>query len=402
MYTPRSPLSNEVEMVNNSSLRGVQGTLAAARVLRSDPPVPSLRLYVIDDLEPDDDGSSLAGMVSALEANRDIHTIGFEFTVDLFVDPADRFGVAGNGHHPSVRQLERLFGDVLPMHRSLKVLSFEDCPISSRFVEMLMKSLTCHGEQDLVGLERLTFCDMTRPYNLWDDVFPSMVSMLRSNHGKTLQALDFVGCDLEDHHCHQLFESLAANVHIKELNLSGDDLPDDAISNIPRLLAHPESVSRLRVLNVSDMRFTSAGIRTLARALKTNTMLEELTVCPRDDTSYPYEWFRAFEDVLLRFNYTLRVIKIVRDTDRSDPASGSIRSQQQRRLNNELARNAVVRQAHEALCRTSYRIVEPRAWPIVLERVASKPSLLYRFVRRGNLPDWCNVVVSNRKRIDCE
>jgi hypothetical protein len=387
-------------MTDVSSLRGAQGTRAAASVLRSDPPVQSLRLFVIDDLEPDDDGSSLADMVSALEANRDIHTLGFEFTVDLFVDPADRFGATGTRHrhdHPSVRQLERLFGEVVPLHRSLKVLSFEDCPISSRFMEALLKGLTRHGEQDRVGLERLTFFDMTRPYDLWDDVVPSLVRMLRSNQVKTLQAVDIVGCDLDAHHYHRLFEGLAANVHIKELNVSVDDLRDDAITYLPRLLAHPESKSNARVLDLSYMRFTSAGIRTLARALTTNTNLEELTVFPVDDSSYPYEWFRAFEDVLLRFNYTLRRLQILRDADRTtnDAVAGSVRWRQQQRLDDLLACNVGVRHAHEALCQTGYRTVAPpRTWPLALERIASKPSLLYRFVRRGNVSDWCNVVVS--------
>jgi hypothetical protein len=380
-------------MTDFSSLRGVQGTRAAASVLRSDPPVPSLRLYVIDDLEPDDDGSRLADMVSALEANRDIHTLGFEYTVDLFVDPADRFdrnGAALDGHS---RHLERLFGDVLPRHRSRKVLSLEDCPISSRFLECLMKGLTCHGEQNRVGLERLTFCNMTRPYDLWDDGVPSIVRMLRSNQVKPLQALDFVGCDLDAQQCHQLFEGVAANVHIRELNLSGDDLQDGAITNLPRLLAHRESVSNLRELNLSDMRFTSAGIRTLARALKTNATLQVLTVFPMDDNSYPYEWFQPFEEVVLRFNWTLRRIMILGDPSRNDAAAGSVRWQQQYRINSLLARNARVRQTHEALCRANFRVVEPRLWPMVLDRVASKPSLLYRLVRRGNLYDWCSVVV---------
>jgi hypothetical protein len=386
-------------MTDLSSLRGVQGTRAAARVLRSDPPVPSLRLYVIDDLEPDDDGSRLAGMVSALEVNRDIHTLGFEYTVDLFVDPADRFdgnGAALNGPSP---HLERLFGDVLPLHRSLKVLSFEDCPISSRFLECLMKGLTRHGEQNLVSLERLAFCNMTRPYDLWDDAVASIVRMLRSNQVKTLRALDFVGCDLDAQHCHQLFEGLAANVHIKGLNLSGGDLQDDTIANLPRLLAHPESVSNLRELNLSDMRFTSAGIRTLTRALKTNTTVVVLTVFPMDASSYPYGWFQPFEEVVLRFNWTLRCISILGDPTRNDAAPGSVRWQQQGRINNLLARNFRVRQAHEALCETNYRVTEPRLWPTALERVASKPSLLYRFVRRGNLPDWCRGVVSADRNV---
>jgi hypothetical protein len=146
--------------------------------------------------------------------------------------------------------------------------------------------------------------------------------------------------------------------------------------------------SPLRSLYIRG-RISPSAVAHLANQLKTNFRLTSLAVsshkCADGDGDPPYR--RA--DV--RYPYRLRPV--------SEPAmfgpgldDGSIDGSA--RIVTYVRRNQWIQNAQTHV--VNYRAPSSQLWPVLLGRVSEVPTLLHRFLRRGNLEALCAVVAVRR------
>jgi hypothetical protein len=146
--------------------------------------------------------------------------------------------------------------------------------------------------------------------------------------------------------------------------------------DVPILPSGPNSRSSLRRLDLDVKKWTDEGKSSLARQLRTNTVLEKLIV----------EYFatkirvrqRPWVEVLESHNYTLRVLR-----ERNQNWEARARRMRDGRVFACLRRNERIRQALHDL--RDYHVSPAVLLPRVLEMVSGLPTLLYRFVRLGDV-----------------
>jgi hypothetical protein len=195
----------------------------------------------------------------------------------------------------------------------------------------------------------------------------AFANMLRAN--AHIEHLFLYACDIDSAGCQALFEALNGNTHLRTLSLISNRISAVSLSAV-RALGN----SNLRRLDLDDNPLTDESVLTLAEGLRTNFTLEELHV--DGDIGLLSE---AFGDLLTSFNFTLRTLHINNSTL---PAIDEL-----------LRVNEHVRNAHNNLLRVNYHVEHLSLWPRVLDRISSKPFLLYQFVRLGNLDMFANHVV---------
>jgi hypothetical protein len=104
------------------------------------------------------------------------------------------------------------------------------------------------------------------------------------------------------------------------------------------------------------------------------------------------------EDLLGRHNFTLSSVRL-------DPPSltyGADGLETAGRMAALLNRNCRVRAVHAVLEKFGYHVPNPAMWPRMLQKISAFPKLIYRYVRRGNVEAFAELMLkavsSGRKR----
>ncbi|XP_067115058.1 ribonuclease inhibitor [Osmerus mordax] len=100
-----------------------------------------------------------------------------------------------------------------------------------------------------------------------------VLAALRGPHSK-LETLRLNRCDLMEDSCRKLFSALSSNCHLRELDLSHNDLQDSGVKLLSDGLKSPHC--RLKILRLSFCGVTEEGCAFLASALSSNCPLREL------------------------------------------------------------------------------------------------------------------------------
>jgi hypothetical protein len=293
----------------------------------------------------------------------------------------------------------RLLGEVLPRLPALKWMCFSFCVFSLPHLELFASSVptaasvaapaaaaaatttsttTTTARLATLGFEGQRFDrDSARP----------IADMLRRNVPLTSLSLgrlasggvDAAGCQL-------IGRALSSNGNLRILDIQVKELFADTLDGV----AGP--ASSLRNLSVSVCTPMSVeGVEGIARQLRTNTTLTRLCLRQDGDSTSdepPADLYQPIENLLDTYNVTLEIVEVPR-THRAPPAA-------QARINAILRRNRHIRRALSRAAATSVDMPQdPRVVPGLLALAGRLPTLLYRFVRRGDANDWCDLVRRN-------
>jgi hypothetical protein len=229
----------------------------------------------------------------------------------------------------------RLFGDVLPALPLLERVLFHACFCCEDNLGILASRLSVTSS--LVELE------VHECYGDFSVCVPLQVLKLKPD-----RRMDKVAC-------RQIFSSLRYNSNLRRLDVSVEEVYDD----MPVFHADPSSTSALRHLCLNVGRWTVEGKSSLARQLKTNTVLEELRIRYSATGATSAGTHRPWLEVL------------------------KSHSSDDERILAYLHRNERIRNALVQL--QDYPVSPPVLWPAAWEMVSTLPTLLYRFVRRGDV-----------------
>jgi hypothetical protein len=291
---------------------------------------------------------------------RSIQFVGFAFD-----DPS---GGAASGVRAS--DLERLLGSVLPAHPTLKQIRFVRCNMSDAHWGLFVRSLptttaTTTGTGRVPPHKHLSVAGCVLDVAL---VRP-LAEMVRRNVLLSGLALSNSGERMDPYVCQLLCSGMSRNAHLQDLSIDVTDVLPGTMDGATG------PASPVRSLYIRG-RISPNAVAPLANQLKTNSRLTSLILsshqCADGDGDPTYR--RA-------------------DERYPDPARSF---DGQRSIEQYLRRNRWIQNALLPHL-VNYRVHSPRLlWPILLERVSEVPTLLYRFLRRGNLEGLCAVVAVRR------
>jgi hypothetical protein len=204
-------------------------------------------------------------------------------------------------------------------------------------------------------------------------VVPALANMIGRNLPSTLRIVKlYPDTMLDRSECRQMFEGVRRSLKLRSLEVRVKEAYDDAL-----LLPNRPLSSSLRVLVIHLQEFTQEGMRFLAQQLKTNTLLEKVSVFHATTmTSLDHmPWI----DMLTTYNFTLRTLQ-----EGSNVGPWSDRDLRSAEIDACLRRNKRIGKGLQKL-KGTYHVSPPALLPLVLEMVKTLPTLLYRFVRRGDI-----------------
>jgi hypothetical protein len=294
----------------------------------------------------------------------------------------------------------RLFADVLPaLLPSLERLTFDECTLPTDYLSSFLTKLSL-TTSDTCSLSELAFNDCGMDPT---ECAPLLAQVLRRSvvpiHTLTLNPMRRVGRDS----CREIFRSVVHSWTLQSLTLRLDEVYDDA------LVLPSCPLSGLRSLRLDVERWTESGRSYLARHLRTNTSLEELHIYTtptvstyfnghcvlsmRPGASYCYSpWIELLE----RYNCTLRSLAETYVFGIEDmPSTMTVE-----RISACLRRNVRI---HEMLDRHrrgsgGYQVSPMGLLPRTLGLVSNLPTLVYRFLRRGDLSTIGNLLLLARRQ----
>jgi hypothetical protein len=270
--------------------------------------------------------------------------------------------------------LARLFGDVLPHLPHLEKLRFTWCSVPGAH----LRAFAAH----LSAASSLLELDLQAGFGGFSTFVPDLADMIRRNasiQDLILNAERGIGRDA----CLQIFGSLPHNSNLRSLAVRVQEVSDGAMP----LPVHP--TSSLRSILIHAETWTQEGKSSLARQLKANAVLEELHVVYDASTAAlsPRAWIEALESN----NYTLRALSEGPRSDRTFQTSVT-----DERVVACLRRNERIHQALQQL-RGAYHVSPFVLLPLALDLVSSLPTLLYRFVRFGDIHALCVLLVARQQ-----
>jgi hypothetical protein len=289
--------------------------------------------------------------------------------------------------------MERLFGQVLPTHPTLRSIDIFRRIIPTRYVRLLTSSVLPVGHT--APLTKLGFTggpivhgDVQAIADMVDrHVALSELKVFAFNDG--LNAAGGLAPADGDLLCQAVSRNSSLRVlHIKVKDISADVLGRVACS----------SSSPLRELLVWSA-FSELSVSNLAAQLRTNTTMTRLDLrhVEKRDPSRKIrpDLLLPIEDALESFNYSLLDVSVQQlIIDRpGDPFFIVSREDEVGRL---VRRNRRIQRALEQLEPKSYHVSPISLWPSVLEVVSPLPTLVYRFLRKGDVNKLCDLLRSDQ------
>jgi hypothetical protein len=263
----------------------------------------------------------------------------------------------------------RLFGDVLPGHPTLESIKL-DCGLPAAHMRLFTAAMgTMSRRRGGVPLERLSFVGegFTR------ELAHQIADMLHRNVPiGMLEVCPFPG-GADPGSGKLLFEAVPHAMSLRYLRIILMECSADALDGAA---ASPA----LKSLWVdSETPFPDEAVRSLSKQLRTNTTLTDLFLglaryrLPREGDP---ELFRPLAHVLDTYNFTLERVSV-------GPAYAG--SAAVRTIDDLLRRNGRIRTALDHWQPRDYHVSPASLWPVALAMVRRLPTLLYRFVRKGDL-----------------
>jgi hypothetical protein len=209
---------------------------------------------------------------------------------------------------------------------------------------------------------------------------PALAGMIRRNVPLSVLILR-VKQRMDDEACRHIFGSLQHNSNLQRLHVKVERVYGDEAMV---LLSHPASALWHLTIDVEEWSY--GGKSSLARKLKTNTTLKELHIVHREPPASLDH--RLWMELLGSHNYTLRTLReysTVADEHQPGEAVVSL-----------LRRNELICRALEDL--HDYHVAPTALLPPVLGMVSDLPTLLYRFVRWGDVNALGDLVLSRSQQ----
>jgi hypothetical protein len=277
--------------------------------------------------------------------------------------------------------MERLFGQVLPSHPTLRSIAIRRSNVLTRFMRLLTSSVltATNTTSPLTKLElsgRLTHDDVRAIADMVDrhvalselSVFAVTQDGLSAADGKVL--------------C----QAVARNAHLQALRIRVDEVSADSLD-----LAVSSS-SSLRELEIWSI-FSERSVSNLATQLRTNTKLTRLVLrheTLRDPSGdLRPNLFRPIENALESLNYSLVDVS-VQQWGIVIPDNLPIHVWRAAKVDRLVRRNRRIQRALEELEPKCYHVSPTALWPSVLEVVSPVPTLVYRILRKGDVNKLCD------------
>jgi hypothetical protein len=314
------------------------------------------------DIDPDD-VRMFPAFVAALDGHGRVDTLHFSHVP--FFDYRDDTS-------PQYDDLERLFGTVLPNLPRLKYLYLIDCELHQRCAEHLFEALPDDDRRrPLLDLD-------LRNTPLTPGACQALAGAVRRGG---VSALKLKNARLDSESGTVLVQAAADSRHLLSIELA--DTPR-TWTVIPAFWAGGAMVrATVRSLAV-DAAWTDAGMVELFRQLRANVSLRVLDV--RGSVS-DLRIFELLEELLSTYNFTITRI-----------GRGVPKYYKRRRIIEAiLLQNERVRKVNDQLQVRNYHVQERNVWPRVLRDVGTFPTLVYRFMRKGNLVALSDQVRSNSR-----
>jgi hypothetical protein len=186
----------------------------------------------------------------------------------------------------------------------------------------------------------------------------------------------------DDCYCRAIGQALPRNHNLRILEIMGREVRGDSLDGFAEC-------SSLQALVIRPDMWTPEGLALLARQMRASTALEKLPIWERCWSANPND-FDCLEELVRTYNYTLRVFfdtfddwhswRRPRPTFHRDPEA---------RIAECLMRNARIRRGLEQL-QGQCRVAPVSLVPVVLDLVGGLPTIVYRFLRRGDLMALCS------------
>jgi hypothetical protein len=285
----------------------------------------------------------------------------------------------------------RLFGQVLPNLPHLERLRFFACSLpADDFLQLVLRlssspsPLGGGGSTPRGGIAAAPPSDGTAAPlrelhvdycrgGMSGPVVPALANMIGRNRPSTLRIMKlYPDTMLDRSECREMFEGVQRSLNLRSLEVRVKEAYGDAL-----LLPNRPLSSSLRVLVIHLQDFTQEGLNFLAQQLKTNTLLEKVSVFHA--TAMTSLDHMPWIDMLTTHNFTLRTLQ-----EGSNVGPWSDRDLRSAEIDACLRRNKRIGKVLQQL-RGTYHVSPPALLPLVLEMVKTLPTLLYRFVRRGDI-----------------
>jgi hypothetical protein len=270
---------------------------------------------------------------------------------------------------PSDRDLEQFFGTVLPRHPALRDLHFLRCRIDRHvlrlfadpsFTAPISAAITPAPTSPRIDL-RFTETPLDRE---------CAVLLQRMLQGGRIAKLVLELTDADSCRCICEGAAEGRGARLEHLSFTEGLLGVQADT----VAAALGPASALTEFDASAMSWTDQAVANAVAALRTNTTLEQVRLVSADPDHLIERHEALFEHLLHTYNFTLVGLFL------SGPQSAG-----GGRIHDLLRRNERIRALDEALQDRGYCVpLSCAVWPNILERVRTFPTLLYRFVRRGN------------------
>jgi hypothetical protein len=269
--------------------------------------------------------------------------------------------------------LARFFGEVLPAHPTIETIGLAGYEIPQSYVRLLLASIGT-GSSATPLRTLLLQCAIGR------DTIPAVADMIRRNAPLSELRVDpLTGPELDADDCRRICQSALRNTHIRVLHLRAKDVSADTLDDV---VAH----STLTKLVVSADEWSDECVTRVTKQLRANTTLERLYVIKRKDED-PSPFFRPLAHVLETYNVTLRKVGL-----RWFIPQKAEHVMEERVLTGLRRRNRLIRQAIDQLEPRSYHVVPATLLPRMLGMASPLPTVLYRFLRKGDLNTLCDLL----------
>lgn len=201
-------------------------------------------------------------------------------------------------------------------------------------------------------------------------------------HNVRLEVLRLWYCGLDSEGLRLVCEGAGANEHIESLTFH-----DDAIVPAGTVVAAVAPMSTLKHFIVKARSWSREAFIELVLALRVNTILTHVYLGQNGEFTDAH----LVHVLLHTYNFTLPSLCL--DTIWRGPNMAASRHpayQDEVPIDALLRRNRRVRNVVDELEAENYRVSGQAAWSLALQEIRTFPTLLYRFVRKGNLGEFAH------------